>query len=108
MSPTSWSRPTHWSHPSAPKSSTCTSSTHPDAPHPYGGKVASARAGALSLGDVARDQIVEALAAHHHPRGAVAAEDHRRAGNAVVVGGHRVPVGPGHGRHDHIARVRVV
>src|SRR3954464_1761815 len=35
------------------------------------------------------------------------AEDHRRPGDAVVVVGHRVPVGAGDRRHEHVAGPRV-
>src|ERR1019366_758191 len=56
------------------------------------------------LDDIARSQVLEALAPDHHTRIAVSAEDHRRAWNAVVVARHRMAVGAGGGGHDHIAR----
>ena len=58
--------------------------------------------------DIAAQSGRRALAAHDHARVAVAAEDHRRARHAVVVVGHRVAVGAGRRRHDHVAGARVV
>ena len=57
--------------------------------------------------DVPAHEVLVGLAAHDHARLAVAAEDHRRARDAVVVVGHRVAVGAGGGRDDHVARARV-
>src|SRR5271165_2902566 len=56
------------------------------------------------LGDIASGQLLEALAPDDHARVTAAAEDHGGAGDAVVVAGHRVCVGAGDGRYDHIAR----
>src|SRR6516164_7221663 len=58
--------------------------------------------------DIAGGQVLEALTPHHNASVAVAAEDHRRPGQPVVVAGHRIPVGAGRRRHDHIARPGVV
>ena len=48
-------------------------------------------------------QVVERLAAHDHPGLPVGDEHHRRAGHLVVVGAHRVAVGAGDRRGQHVA-----
>src|SRR3954447_880101 len=58
--------------------------------------------------NVTERQVVVCLAADDLASVAVAAEDHGRPGNAVVVVGHRVAVGTGGGDHQHIARMRVI
>src|SRR4051794_24211849 len=57
--------------------------------------------------DIPGHQIVEGLAPHHHARLTAGAEDHGRAIEAVVVVGHRVTVGAGDGRDDHVTVLRV-
>src|SRR6202035_835554 len=52
---------------------------------------------------IARGQVLEALAPHHNARVTLLAEDHGRPGQAVVVAGHGIPVGPGRRRDDHVA-----
>src|SRR5919107_741535 len=56
--------------------------------------------------NVSGTQILVALAADDDPRRPVAAEQHGRAADAVVVGGHRVAVGPGGGGDEHVAGPR--
>src|SRR6478672_4237700 len=52
---------------------------------------------------VSGKEVLVGLAPHDHPRLAVAAEDHRRAQDAVVVVGHREAVGARRGRDDDVA-----
>src|SRR5918992_703630 len=56
---------------------------------------------------VAVTEVLVGLAPHDDAGVAARAEDHRRARNAVVVVGHRVPVGAGGGRDEHVPRPRV-
>ncbi len=51
-------------------------------------------------------QVLVGLATHDQPRVALAAEDDRRPRHAVVVVGHRVPVGAGGRGHQDVARAR--
>src|SRR5260370_14596205 len=60
------------------------------------------------LADIARRELLHGLAPDDHARVAVAHEDHRRPRDPVVVVGHRVTVGAGDRRDDHIARPGVV
>src|SRR3954467_11657399 len=53
-------------------------------------------------------QVLVGLVSHDDSGVAGAAEDHRRAGHAVVVVGHRVPVGAGGRRDEHVPGPRVV
>src|ERR1700761_3483644 len=77
---------------------------------------------ATATSDIAGGEVVEGLAADDDAGLAARAEDHRRGGDAVVVGGHRVAVGAGRrgdedladdGRRehrvadDHVARLAV-
>src|SRR3712207_2398519 len=57
--------------------------------------------------DMAGHQVVVGLAADDHAGVTVAAEDHGRARQAVVVVGHREAVGPGDRGDDHVAGPRV-
>src|SRR5689334_18179334 len=52
-------------------------------------------------------QVLVGLAADDEPRLAVGAEHDGRARDAVVVVGHRVHVGAGDGRGEHVTRPRV-
>src|SRR4051794_18992601 len=61
-----------------------------------------------SRSGVTGGEIVVGLAANHDASLAARAEDHGRARDAVVVVGHRVTVGAGDGRDQHVARPRVV
>src|SRR5690606_22171026 len=56
--------------------------------------------------DVTGGEVVVGLAAHDDAGVAVPAEDHRRPRDAVVVVRHRVAIGAGPGRHEHVARLR--
>src|SRR4051812_49935702 len=53
--------------------------------------------------NVAGNQVLEGLAAHDEPRVAAGGEDDGRARHAVVVVWHRLAVGAGRGRDDHVA-----
>src|SRR5271166_213137 len=79
----------------------------PSRPTRYGAG-AAASSPPRALVDIARGQVLEALAPYDDACVAVAAEDHRRAGDAVVVVRHRIAVGAGRGRDDHVARARVL
>src|SRR3954451_4912590 len=57
---------------------------------------------------VTSSQVLVGLAAHDRARVAVAAEDHRRPRNRVVVVGHRVTVGARGRDHDDVAHLRIV
>src|SRR6187200_2105182 len=57
--------------------------------------------------NVSGTQVLEGLAAHDAARVAARAEDHRRPRNAVVVVGHRVPVGARDRCDDDVAGPRV-
>src|SRR5579859_3824672 len=61
-----------------------------------------------SLADIARRELLHGLAPDYHARVAVADEDHGRPRDPVVVVGHRVTVGAGDGRDDHIAPLGIV
>src|SRR5437764_1572649 len=85
--------------------------SRPTRKSPLPGPRALARAtpGALcALADIARGQVLEALSPHHLAGIAVAGEDDRRARRAVVVVGHRMSVGSGGGRNDHVSGPRVI
>src|ERR1700760_823313 len=58
---------------------------------------------AAATSDIAGGEVVEGLAADDPAGLAVAAEDHRRPGHAVVVGGHRVAVGAGRRGDEDVA-----
>src|SRR3954452_1737729 len=60
-----------------------------------------------TLKGVTSRQVLVGLAPHDNTRLAVAAEDHRRAGNRVVVVGHRVTVSPRRRNHQHVPGLRV-
>src|SRR3954465_14398104 len=53
-------------------------------------------------------QVLVGLAAHDGARVAIAAEDHRRSRNRVVVVGHRVAVGAGCGDDQDVADLGIV
>src|SRR3954447_7509070 len=57
--------------------------------------------------NVSATQVLVSLAPHDAARVAAGAEDHRRPRHAVVVVGHRVPVGAGDRGHDDVAGPRV-
>src|SRR5215217_8830854 len=59
-----------------------------------------------AIGDVAGEEVVVGLAAHDDAGVAVLDEDDGRAAGAVVVVGHREPVGAGRRRHDDVAYPR--
>src|SRR4051812_32441713 len=61
-----------------------------------------------TLNEVTSRQVLVGLAAHDDARLAVAAEDHRRARDRVVVVGHRVAVGAGRRDHQDVPHLRVV
>src|SRR5436190_10205719 len=62
---------------------------------------------ACALADIARGQVLEALAPDDHAGVPLAAKDHRRARHAVVVVGHRVAVGAGCRDHHDVAGTRL-
>src|SRR6185436_12985793 len=57
--------------------------------------------------NVSGTQVLVGLAADDDPRAPVAAEQHGRAADAVVVGRHGVAVGAGRGGDEHVAGPRV-
>ena len=70
---------------------------------PSPGQSAASSVSLPHAGQVARDEVVERLAADHDPGVAVVDEHHRRARHQVVVGRHRVAVGAGRRGHEHVA-----
>src|SRR3954453_16946261 len=57
--------------------------------------------------NVSGTQVLVGLAPHDDARVAPRAEDHRRSRDAVVVVRHRVAVGAGDGRDEHVAGPRI-